>query len=162
MTPLGNDRYSAGFTCATPGDYEFTVEGWVDRAGTLRQAIGKKIAAGQDASVDRDELARVDAAADRAKGTRYSRVLRIAVERERARFGAWYEMFPRSAGPDPARSATFDEAAALLPYVASMGFDVLYLPPIHPIGRSFRKGRNNTLAAGPDDPGSPWAIGAAE
>ncbi len=74
-------------------------------------------------------------------------------------FGAWYEMFPRSAGADPARSATFARGAARLPYVAAMGFDVLYLPPIHPIGRSFRKGPNNTLDAGPDDPGSPWAIG---
>jgi len=86
----------------------------------------------------------------------------VDVERERARFGAWYEMFPRSAGADPSRSATFDEAQARLPYVASMGFDVLYLPPIHPIGRSFRKGRNNALTAEPGDPGSPWAIGAAE
>jgi starch synthase (maltosyl-transferring) len=71
-------------------------------------------------------------------------------------------MFPRSAGSDPSRSATFAEASAALPYIASMGFDVLYLPPIHPIGRSFRKGRNNALNAGPGDPGSPWAIGAAE
>ncbi|HWK10310.1 MAG TPA: alpha-1,4-glucan--maltose-1-phosphate maltosyltransferase, partial [Vicinamibacterales bacterium] len=100
--------------------------------------------------------------ADRSRATRYERVLRVHVDRERARFGAWYEMFPRSAGTDPTRSATFDEAAARLPYIASMGFDVLYLPPIHPIGRSFRKGRNNALAAAPDDPGSPWAIGAAE
>ena len=68
---------------------------------------------------------------------------------KRARFGAWYEMFPRSAGTDPTRSATFDEAAALLPYIKAMGFDVLYLPPIHPIGRSFRKGRNNSLEAQP-------------
>jgi starch synthase (maltosyl-transferring) len=69
-------------------------------------------------------------------------------------------MFPRSAGPDPSRSATFDEAQRMLPYVAGMGFDVLYLPPVHPIGHSFRKGRNNTLEASADDPGSPWAIGA--
>jgi starch synthase (maltosyl-transferring) len=97
--------------------------------------------------------------ADRSRASRYSRVLQVLVERERARFGAWYEMFPRSAGTDPTRSATFDEAAARLPYVASMGFDVLYLPPIHPIGRSFRKGRNNSLDPAPDDVGSPWAIG---
>jgi starch synthase (maltosyl-transferring) len=102
------------------------------------------------------------AAADRRTATRYGRVLRVAVDRERARFGAWYEMFPRSAGTDPSRSATFDEAAARLPYIASMGFDVVYLPPIHPIGRSFRKGRNNSLTAAPGDPGSPWAIGSAE
>ena len=99
---------------------------------------------------------------DRSRATRWSPVLEVLVERERARFGAWYEMFPRSAGSDPSRGATFDEAAALLPYVSSMGFDVLYLPPVHPIGRSFRKGPNNSLTPGPGDPGSPWAIGSAE
>jgi starch synthase (maltosyl-transferring) len=99
---------------------------------------------------------------DRRQATRFDRVLEVLVERERARFGAWYEMFPRSAGTDPSRSATFDEAAALLPYVSSMGFDVLYLPPIHPIGRSFRKGPNNALTPEPGDPGSPWAIGSAD
>ena len=72
-------------------------------------------------------------------------MLTVRVDRERARFGAWYEMFPRSWGPDPARSATFREAAAHLPRVAAMGFDVVYLPPIHPIGTSFRKGRGNAL-----------------
>jgi starch synthase (maltosyl-transferring) len=96
---------------------------------------------------------------DRARATRFEPVLEVVVERERARFGAWYEMFPRSAGSDPSRSATFDEAAQRLRYVADLGFDILYLPPIHPIGRSFRKGPNNTLDAGPGDPGSPWAIG---
>jgi starch synthase (maltosyl-transferring) len=71
-------------------------------------------------------------------------------------------MFPRSAGTDPSRGATFREAEERLAYIASMGFDVLYLPPIHPIGRSFRKGRNNTLTPEPGDPGSPWAIGSVE
>jgi starch synthase (maltosyl-transferring) len=99
---------------------------------------------------------------DRCLATRYDRMLPVLVERERARYGAWYEMFPRSAGTDPTRSATFQEAAARLPYVASMGFDVLYLPPIHPIGTSFRKGRNNALTPDPTDPGSPWAIGSPE
>ena len=99
---------------------------------------------------------------DRQTATRFDRVLGVLVERERARFGAWYEMFPRSAGADPTRSATFAEATALLPYIESMGFDVLYLPPIHPIGRSFRKGPNNSLTPGPGDPGSPWAIGAED
>ena len=110
-----------------------------------------------------EELERLMAAhPDRSRATRFDRVLGVIVERERARFGAWYEMFPRSAGTDPSRSATFDEAAARLPYIAAMGFDVLYLPPIHPIGRSFRKGPNNSLTPGPDDPGSPWAIGSDE
>ena len=84
------------------------------------------------------------------------------VERQRARFGAWYEMFPRSCSPTPGRHGTFKDTEARLPYVAGMGFDVLYLPPIHPIGRAFRKGPNNTLTPGPDDPGSPWAIGGPE
>jgi starch synthase (maltosyl-transferring) len=97
--------------------------------------------------------------ADRRTATRYDRVLGVTVEPVRARCGAWYEMFPRSAGSDPGRSATFAEAAARLPYVASMGFHVLYLPPIHPIGESFRKGPNNSLTTKAGDPGSPWAIG---
>ncbi|MFB3853062.1 MAG: alpha-1,4-glucan--maltose-1-phosphate maltosyltransferase [Vicinamibacterales bacterium] len=92
----------------------------------------------------------------------YEPILHVVVERERARYGAWYEMFPRSAGADPERSGTFAEAAARLQEVAAMGFDVVYLPPIHPIGRRFRKGRNNALVAGPRDPGSPWAVGGPE
>ncbi len=86
----------------------------------------------------------------------------VLVDRERARFGAWYELFPRSTSPVPGRHGTFKDLEARLPYVAAMNFDVLYLPPIHPIGRGFRKGRNNAPAAGPADPGSPWAIGSAE
>lgn len=88
--------------------------------------------------------------------------LSLVVDRERARFGAWYEMFPRSAATEPGRHGTFRDVEDRLADVAAMGFEVLYLPPIHPIGRAFRKGRNNTPAAGPDDPGSPWAIGGAE
>ncbi len=97
--------------------------------------------------------------ADRSRATA-STWQRVWVDRERARFGSWYEMFPRSAGPDAHRSGTFAEAAADLVRIADMGFDVVYLPPVHPIGVSFRKGRNNALAAAPDDPGSPWAIGS--
>ncbi|HUG94027.1 MAG TPA: alpha-1,4-glucan--maltose-1-phosphate maltosyltransferase, partial [Planctomycetaceae bacterium] len=94
--------------------------------------------------------------------TRFDRDLEVVVDRERARFSAWYEMFPRSAAREPGRHGTFRDVEARLPYVASMGFDVLYLPPIHPIGRTFRKGRNNAVTAAPDDVGSPWAIGAQE
>lgn len=112
-------------------------------------------------ALDPDLAARVAAAPDRRLAATYRR-LRVKVDRERARFSAWYEMFPRSVGPDPTRSATFAEAASRIPVVAGMGFDVLYLPPIHPIGVTNRKGRGNTLVAGPDDPGSPWAIGAVE
>ena len=88
--------------------------------------------------------------------------LPLVVDRERARYGAWYELFPRSTAADPKQHGTFLTCEQWLPYIAELGFDVLYLPPIHPIGREKRKGRNNALAAGPADPGSPWAIGAAE
>jgi len=98
--------------------------------------------------------------ADRSRATT-SGTQQVWVDRERARFGAWYELFPRSAGSDPHRSGTFREAAADLGRIADMGFDVVYLPPVHPIGLSFRKGRNNSLTPDADDPGSPWAIGSA-
>jgi starch synthase (maltosyl-transferring) len=86
----------------------------------------------------------------------------VLVERERARFSAWYEFFPRSASNDAQRHGTFADCEAWLPYVQKMGFDVIYFPPIHPIGRMRRKGRNNTLDARPEDVGSPWAIGSAD
>jgi starch synthase (maltosyl-transferring) len=97
--------------------------------------------------------------ADRSRATE-SPPRPIWVDRERARFGAWYEMFPRSSGPDTHRSGTFREACADLMRIADLGFDVVYLPPVHPIGVSFRKGRNNALTPAPEDPGSPWAIGS--
>jgi starch synthase (maltosyl-transferring) len=96
---------------------------------------------------------------DRSLETVYDPPLEAVVERPLARCGAWYEFFPRSAVEAPARHGTFATAARRLGYVAAMGFDVVYLPPIHPIGTSHRKGRNNALRAGADDPGSPWAIG---
>ncbi|MGA7156265.1 MAG: alpha-1,4-glucan--maltose-1-phosphate maltosyltransferase [Acidobacteriaceae bacterium] len=83
------------------------------------------------------------------------------IDRERARFSSWYELFPRSAGPS-GQHGTLADVAARVPEIASMGFDVLYMPPIHPIGTAFRKGKNNTTTAQPDDVGSPWAIGSAE
>ncbi len=94
--------------------------------------------------------------------TRYSRELELTVDRKRAAFSAWYEIFPRSMSDDPARHGTFDDVIAKLPYVRDLGFDVLYFPPIHPIGRAHRKGKNNTLTPAPDDPGSPYAIGSEE
>jgi starch synthase (maltosyl-transferring) len=226
-TPMAssvNDRWRASFLVEALGRYEYTVEGWIDRFGSWREELRKKVDAGEQVSSEllegaalvgdtaarmapspgggdeaadssansQAELEALRAAAeriantgipmservgfalshdlealmvryaDRSLATRFDRVLEVIADRERARFGAWYEMFPRSAGTDPTRSATLEEAAARLPYVASMGFDILYLPPIHPIGRSFRKGRNNAIAPAPDDPGSPWAIGSEE
>jgi starch synthase (maltosyl-transferring) len=133
---------------------------WLTRradAIAARSSLADRIQLG----LDDDLLARMDRYADRSRAT-ISSTYRAWVDRERARFGAWYEMFPRSAGPDPGRSGTFAEAAAELPRIAGLGFDVVYLAPIHPIGRSFRKGRNNTLVAASGDPGSPWAIGSAD
>jgi starch synthase (maltosyl-transferring) len=101
-------------------------------------------------------------AGPRANLSRYRNELEVVVDRSAARFGAWYELFPRSTSGDPDRHGSFDDVIAHLPYVRELGFDVLYLPPIHPIGLSHRKGKNNALKAGPDDPGSPWAIGATD
>jgi starch synthase (maltosyl-transferring) len=98
--------------------------------------------------------------ADRSEATRY-RILRLVVDPERARFSAWYELFPRSLG-EPGRHGTFRDVEAHLPTVAGLGFDVLYLPPIHPIGTTHRKGKNNARMAEPGDVGSPWAIGSEE
>jgi len=103
----------------------------------------------------------MDANLDRTMATRASRELEVVADRERARFAAWYEFFPRSSGTG-GRHGTFKDAEAQLDRAAAMGFDVVYLPPIHPIGRAFRKGRNNSLTAEPGEPGSPWAIGGAE
>jgi starch synthase (maltosyl-transferring) len=130
----------------------------LERADALSDAtaVEDRVAIGTD-----PELAAMMARyGDRSRATT-SPSRRVWVDRERARFGAWYEMFPRSAGPDASRSGTFREACAELPRIADLGFDIVYLPPIHPIGVSFRKGPNNSLAAGPGDPGSPWAIGSA-
>ena len=100
--------------------------------------------------------------ADRTFATRYAKELKVVVERERARFSSWYEMFPRSASPEPGRHGTFKDVEARLPLIKEMGFDVLYLPPIHPIGTTFRKGKNNAVTSQPGEPGSPWAIGSPE
>jgi starch synthase (maltosyl-transferring) len=94
--------------------------------------------------------------------SRFEKQLAVTVEREKARFSTWYEVFPRSCAPEAGRHGTFRDCELWLPYIASMGFDVVYLPPIHPIGREFRKGKNNTANPQATDPGSPWAIGAAE
>lgn len=99
---------------------------------------------------------------DRSTSTTYQRELSVVVDPVRGRYSTWYELFPRSASPESGRHGTFRDVIGRLPYVSAMGFDVLYLPPIHPIGRTFRKGPNNVTTAGPDDPGVPWAIGAPE
>ncbi|MFN2594410.1 MAG: alpha-1,4-glucan--maltose-1-phosphate maltosyltransferase [Actinomycetota bacterium] len=109
------------------------------------------------AALDEDLYELMASAEDRTSGST-SPILELTVDRERARFGAWYEMFPRSTGTKT-KSGTFKTAAAELARVADMGFDVVYLPPFHPIGKTNRKGKNNTLKAAAKDVGSPWAIG---
>jgi starch synthase (maltosyl-transferring) len=260
MEPLGNDRWSAGFVTSKIGRYQYTLAAGVDHFDTWRSGFEKKLAAGQDMSVELlNGAALVKQAASWAKGkdadrlrtwaralrstpasaaeesipepasqpepatgsraagatvpakagkaaktvkpstpsdapplanltladllglaldpqlaevmarypdidleTRYERELEIIVDREKARFSTWYELFPRSTGPSADVHGTFRDVENHLDYVQRLGFDVLYMPPIHPIGRSFRKGKNNSVTAGLDEVGSPWAIGAAE
>jgi starch synthase (maltosyl-transferring) len=114
------------------------------------------------AALDPELLALITQHPSRDDLTEYSRQLLITVDRGRAAFAAWYEMFPRSQSGDPKRHGTFADAERQLPRIAQLGFDIVYLPPIHPIGETFRKGKNNTLEPLPDDLGSPWAIGGKE
>ena len=131
-----------------------------DWAAGLR--AGREVAALRALGLDTD-LAQIAARyPDRGHAATWPTPMPLTVERERARYGAWYELFPRSTAREPGRHGTFRDCEARLAYVAELGFDVLYLPPIHPVGREKRKGRNNALAATPEDVGSPWAIGAAE
>ena len=141
----------------------------LEGAALLRGALARVVGADRrrlearlgdfEATSDADRRARLllneevadvlDIYPDRAAATRYDRELEVVVDRPLARFAAWYELFPRSQSRVPGRPGTFRDCIERLPDIAAMGFDVVYLPPIHPIGRSFRKGRNNALEAGP-------------
>jgi starch synthase (maltosyl-transferring) len=138
------------------GEARPALDGYVRR---LEQATapGDAVAVAREARL----LQLMDAALDRTAATRAAREFEVVVDRERARFASWYEFFPRSCGTG-GRHGTLKDAEAQLERAAAMNFDVVYLPPIHPIGRSHRKGRNNALAAEPGEPGSPWAIGGPE
>jgi starch synthase (maltosyl-transferring) len=167
---LGSDRYAGSFPVDAVGRWQFEVEAWVDRHAAWLDEHDRKVAAGQSdlsgelaegealfgpGSVEEwRETADALAAGDR-EGASHSAPLPVEVERERTRAGAWYELFPRSWGG-------LRGVVDAVPALAGHGFDVLYLPPIHPIGVTNRKGRNNTESATPGDVGSPWAIGAAE
>jgi starch synthase (maltosyl-transferring) len=143
----------AAARCADPDD-----RGRLEGYATRWRSSGYREAAELAIS---DELGAVmDRCPDRTDATRYRHELQLIVDRPAARFAAWYEIFPRSQGTDPTRSATFREAEQRLPAIAAMGFDTLYMTPIHPIGTTNRKGPNNTLVAGPNDPGSPYATGS--
>jgi starch synthase (maltosyl-transferring) len=127
-------------------------------AAMLRSHAEKKMVP----EIGPDFLRLMDRYPDRRFATRYEKELAVTVDRKKAGFSTWYELFPRSFTNRPDAHGSFRDLEKSLSYVASMGFDVLYLPPIHPIGRSHRKGKNNTLGVGPHDPGSPWAIGSEE
>jgi len=115
-----------------------------------------------DFAMDPEIVALVNRYPDLTFATQSEPALAVWVDRERARFSAWYELFPRSTSPVAGKHGTFADVERQLPEIAAMGFDVLYFPPIHPIGRAFRKGKNNTVNAQPGDVGSPWAIGDSD
>jgi starch synthase (maltosyl-transferring) len=166
LKALGNDRWGGSFTVDRPGRWAFAVAAWTDRVATWQEEMRRKVGAGQTdlagelsegavllgrESITVEEGLAADAA-DR-EDVVTSSPLEVDVDRVLARFGAWYELFPRSWGG-------FRGVADTLPQLAELGFDVVYLPPVHPIGHTNRKGPNNTLSPAPGDPGSPWAIGA--
>jgi len=180
MVALPNDRWRGEFFVAKPGQYHYTIEGWIDHFQTWRSALMKRVAAQQNVNVEllvgadlieeaagqappknaellRQWAKRLRDAKDKPEGasvaledellgiiqqypvrnfaTRYEKDLAITVDREKARFSTWYEVFPRSCSTQPGRHGTFRDCEQVLPYIASLGFDVVYLPPIHPIGK---------------------------
>jgi starch synthase (maltosyl-transferring) len=183
------DRWAGSFPVDRMGDWEWTIEAWVDPFAAWREELERKIAFGQDdlsseleegalmieaagvalavatlrdpkaplgarydAALGTELYAAMEAVQPRHEATELKPHLTVEVDRERARFSTWYELFPRSWGG-------LAGVSEQLPELKDLGFDVVYLPPVHPIGETNRKGRNNSLTAGPDDPGSPWAIG---
>jgi starch synthase (maltosyl-transferring) len=168
LEPLGNDVWAGSFEVDRPGLWSFRIEAWVDRVASFQEELRRKVAAGQPdltgelsegAVLLGDEALTVEMALAAPAGERsektWSATYAVDVDRVLARFGSWYELFPRSWGG-------FAGVRMQLPRFAELGFDVLYLPPIHPIGVTNRKGRNNSETAKAGDVGSPWAIGAKE
>ncbi len=168
LEPLGNDVWAGSFDVNRPGIWSFRIEAWVDRVASFQEELRRKVAADQsDLSGELseggvllgDEELTVEAALAAPAGARsekaWSGTYEVDVDRVLGRFGSWYELFPRSWGG-------FAGVRTQLPHFAELGFDVLYLPPIHPIGHTNRKGRNNAETAAAGDVGSPWAIGSEE
>ncbi len=129
---------------------------------TIETAVRQFVAGGDPAVLLDDAVAEAVGKTDNRPDLTRSHIVPLVADRERARAGAWYEMVPRSQSPEPGRHGTFDDCIARLPEIADLGFDVLYFTPIHPIGHTNRKGKNNSLKPGPDDPGSFYAIGSEQ
>ncbi|HWE80740.1 MAG TPA: alpha-1,4-glucan--maltose-1-phosphate maltosyltransferase [Gaiellaceae bacterium] len=168
LDAVGNDRFEGAFEATACGIWQFEIEAWSDRAATWRSEVRRKLDAGQAdlaselaegaalLEVEKLDIAvGLESTASEPHDQVSSGRFEVEVDRVLATAGSWYELFPRSFGG-------FAGVEAVLPELAELGFDVVYFPPIHPIGRSGRKGRNNAPEAKKGDPGSPWAIGAAE
>lgn len=140
------------------GDDNFQLQFWAE---TFRSLHKEDLATIEQKVLSPDLTALMTKYPERTLATTYEKQLNITVDREKARFSTWYEMFPRSCG-EPGKHGTFKDAQTRLPYIAELGFDVLYLPPIHPIGFNFRKGKNNSVVAESEDVGVPWGIGSTE
>ena len=149
---VGDDKLAAGGLIPRSAWTTFSA----DVEGGSHLTVAERVAAALDPAL----LELMERYPLRQDLTRYARELPVQVDRVAARFAAWYELFPRSMSDDESRHGTFDDVIRKLPYVRDMGFDVLYFPPIHPIGYKFRKGKNNTLNPGPDEPGVPYAVGS--
>jgi starch synthase (maltosyl-transferring) len=165
-----NDHWAASFRVEKLGRYQYTVRGWTDPFRTWQRDLVKRHDAGQDLTIDLqigsgllgaeipDYETAMQAEAPPPKNEAvlvFDKVLEVVVDPVRARFSAWYEMFPRSFGG-------LRGMLEVLPHVERLGFDILYLPPVHPVGTTARKGKNNAVACKPGDVGSPWAIGSKD
>ncbi|CAN5453935.1 alpha-1,4-glucan--maltose-1-phosphate maltosyltransferase [soil metagenome] len=144
---------------AIPGAKPNALKKLESRVDSLKKLKGPAVVS---KSLDQDITMLMNENGNRDNETTYSKTLKLDVERKEALFSTWYEIFPRSASPEPGKHGTFQDCERLIPRIADMGFDVLYFPPIHPIGKLHRKGLNNSVTANPGDPGSPWAIGSDE
>lgn len=195
-----NDRFKAEFNLKKVGNYQYTIEAWIDEFSTWKKRFLKKAELGMDIDVERmigleffnkrkpqlNETIQKSIQAIQQETsykklhkilenelllnwtrehlapsyiTKYPRQLMVTVDRLRAQFSAWYEVFPRSLSRVKGKHGSFQDLIAYLPQLHKMGFDVIYLPPIHPIGLTNRKGKNNSVSCEEGDPGSPWAIG---
>jgi starch synthase (maltosyl-transferring) len=180
LTPTFNDEWKASFYVPEKGTYVYTLQAWIDHfeGAILLRTLGESNKDLISIARKLEDTQRYQAAIDfvlskefanvvhenplRENETKLNQEISIQVEHTKANYSAWYEFFPRSASLESGKHGTFQDCIRLLPRIAAMGFDVLYFPPIHPIGKINRKGKNNNVRSLPGEPGSPWAIGSDE